>query len=154
MANNSGFKTRKRELREGAFILYYESLLRSDDIDSIYQANSEAEDLGVEVTVTKASCELAKKAAEKSAELDELIEKYSSRRSVERISKVNLAILHIALYEAIYEEKVPINVAISEAVELAEKYALKPDVSFINGVLGTYARAADETDESGEKADE
>ena len=47
---------------------------------------------------------------------------------MERISKINLAVLRLAIYEALYDEKVPINVAISEAVFLAEKYALDSDV--------------------------
>ena len=45
------------------------------------------------------------------------------------------------MYEAIYEEKVPVNVAISEAVIITKKYAQKADVSFINGVLGAYSRS-------------
>ena len=141
MTKSPGFKSRKREYREGAFIIYFESLLRDDDIDEIYQSNTEAEDIGVEISISKSSCALAKSVSEKSDELDRIIEKYSSKRSVSRISKINLAILRIALYEMVYQENVPPNVAISEAVELAEKYALKPDVAFINGVLGAYLRA-------------
>ena len=47
------------------------------------------------------------------------------------------------MYEALYDEKVPINVAISEAVFLAEKYALDSDVSFVNGVLGSFSRCSE-----------
>ena len=64
--------------------------------------------------------------------------------TVERIPKINLAILRLAIYEAIYEENVPVNVAISEAVALAGKYALEPDVSFVNGVLGSFAKEQEE----------
>uniref|UniRef100_UPI00262FD3BE transcription antitermination factor NusB n=1 Tax=uncultured Fibrobacter sp. TaxID=261512 RepID=UPI00262FD3BE len=55
-------------------------------------------------------------------EIDEIISKYSEKRSVERIPKLNLAILRIAIYEALYDDKVPVNVAISEAVLLAKAY--------------------------------
>ena len=40
-----------------------------------------------------------------------------------------------------YDDKVPINVAISEAVALAQKYAQEPDIAFINGVLGAFSRS-------------
>ena len=66
------------------------------------------------------------------------------RKCLERIPKINLAILRLSIYEAIYEENVPVNVAISEAVALAGKYALEPDVSFVNGVLGSFAKEQEE----------
>ena len=79
--------------------------------------------------------------AEKAAEVDKTIVVYSTKRSIERIAKINLAILRLALYEAAYEKDVPVNVAISEAVSIAEKYAQEADVAFINGVLGAYSRS-------------
>lgn len=80
---------------------------------------------------------------EKSEEIDSIISKFSNKRAVERIPKINLAVLRLAIYEALYDEKVPINVAISEAVFLAEKYALDSDVSFVNGVLGSFSRCSE-----------
>ena len=81
---------------------------------------------------------------EKQDEIDSIISKFSNKRTVERIPKINLALLRLAIYEAIYEENVPVNVAISEAVALAGKYALEPDVSFVNGVLGSFAKEQEE----------
>ena len=66
---------------------------------------------------------------------------FSNKRSIERIPKINLAIIRLAIYEAMYDDKVPINVAISEAVALAQKYAQEPDIAFINGVLGAFSRS-------------
>ena len=48
--------------------------------------------------------------------------------------------MRIAIYELLYNDKVPNNVAISEAVLLAKKYTYTPDVKFINGVLGVIAK--------------
>lgn len=53
----------------------------------------------------------------------------------ERIGKVELAILRLAVYEMRYDDKVPEKVAINEAVELAKKYGQENAGSFINGVL-------------------
>lgn len=56
--------------------------------------------------------------------------------TIERISKVNLAILEIAIYEIKYQE-LPFKVAINEAVELAKKYGEEAAPLFVNGVLGS-----------------
>ncbi len=135
------FKKAKRELREGAFILYFESLFRDDSIDDIFEASSEVNDPDDNINISEESCELAKKIAAKSDEIDAVISEYSTKRSVDRIAKINLAILRLAIYEAKFEDSIPVNVAISEAVLLAQKYARDPDVSFINGVLGAFSRA-------------
>ena len=59
--------------------------------------------------------------------------------SIERISKVNISILRIAIYEMIYE-KLPYKVVINEAVELAKKYGEEASASFINGVLASVVK--------------
>ncbi|MBQ1538369.1 MAG: transcription antitermination factor NusB [Ruminococcus sp.] len=138
------FKKAKRELREGAFILYFESLFREDDIDEIFEASSEVNDPDDNINISEESCELAKKIASKADEIDTIIAELSTKRSVDRIAKINLAILRLAIYEAKFEDSVPVNVAISEAVLLARKYARDPDVSFINGVLGAFSRSGRE----------
>lgn len=56
--------------------------------------------------------------------------------SIERISKVNLAILEIAIFEIKYKE-LPFKVAINEAVELAKKYGDDVAPVFVNGVLAS-----------------
>lgn len=132
---------KKREVREGAFILYFEKLFRDDSIDEIFEVTKEAGDPDDNLRISERSRKLAVKIDEKSDELDKIIESYSKKRSIERIAKINLAILQLALYEAIYEENIPVNVAISEAVMLAQKYAREPDIAFINGVLGAFSRS-------------
>ena len=77
---------------------------------------------------------------EKQEELDAYITKYSIGWSVSRISKVARAILHVAMYEALYVEDVPVSAAINEAVELSRKYEDEDVVSFVNGILGSFAR--------------
>lgn len=56
--------------------------------------------------------------------------------SIDRISKVNLAILQIAIFEIKYEE-LPFKVAINEAVELAKRYGDESAPSFVNGILAS-----------------
>ena len=59
--------------------------------------------------------------------------------AIERISKVNLAILEIAIYEIKYQE-LPFKVAINEAVELAKKYGDEAAPLFVNGVLASIVK--------------
>ena len=59
--------------------------------------------------------------------------------SIERISKVNISILRIAIYEMIYE-KLPYKVVINEAVELAKSYGDDSASSFVNGILASVVK--------------
>ncbi len=73
-------------------------------------------------------------------ELDSYIEKYSQGWHFERISRIALAIMRLAMYEVLYIPDVPDAVALNEAVELAKKYEEKEAVPFINGILGSFVR--------------
>ena len=77
---------------------------------------------------------------EKQEELDGYISKYAINWSVSRISKVARAILHVAMYESLYVEDVPVSAAINEAVELSRKYEDEDVVAFVNGILGSFAK--------------
>lgn len=132
---------KRREIRESAFLLIFEKLFRQDEeLDDIFMSALEVNEIIVNDEVKK----LVENVCEKQDEIDCIISQFSNKRTVERIPKINLAILRLAIYEAIYEENVPVNVAISEAVALAGKYALEPDVSFVNGVLGSFAKEQEE----------
>ncbi len=68
-------------------------------------------------------------------EMDELIDASSEHWSVDRIAKIELALLRVAIYDIKYGE-VPVQVAINEAVELSKKYGEDQSSKFVNGVLG------------------
>ena len=78
--------------------------------------------------------------AAKKPELDAEIEALSQNWSLSRISSLAKAILELAMYEALYAEDVPMNVAIHEAVLLAKKYEEEDTVKYVNGVLGAFSR--------------
>ena len=59
---------------------------------------------------------------------------------VSRMSKVDVNILRLAVYEMKYDEDVPVKVAINEAVELAKKFGGDDSSSFVNGILGKIAK--------------
>lgn len=67
--------------------------------------------------------------------IDSKIEESLTNWKLDRISKVNLSILRLAIGEMLYIEDVPEKVAINEAIEMTKKYSDEKSVSFINGVL-------------------
>ena len=77
---------------------------------------------------------------EKKAELDGDIERLAVNWKLDRISKISRSIMEVAMYEILYVEDVPTGVAINEAVELCKKYEEGETASFINGILGKFAK--------------
>ena len=74
------------------------------------------------------------------AELETLISRYSIGWNLNRISSLARAIMELAMYEALYVEDVPMNVAVHEAVLLTQKYEEPETAAFVNGVLGSFSR--------------
>ena len=68
------------------------------------------------------------------------VEQYSKKWKANRLPKMTLAILMLAMTELAYIKDAPVGAVINEAVELAKKYAGPEDASYINGVLGGYVR--------------
>lgn len=69
--------------------------------------------------------------------LDIEIEKYLKNWKLNRLSKIDITILRVCTYEFLYENEIPNNVSINEAVELAKRYSADKSAAFINGVLGS-----------------
>lgn len=127
-------------IRELAFKLIY-----SLEIQKTEQIN-EAVDLYIEANEINSSN--AKKYIEDAAlgieknkkQIDEKIEKnLKSDWKIDRISKIDLSILRLAIYEITYKE-VPFKVAINEAVELAKKYGEDTSKKFVNGILASVVK--------------
>ncbi len=124
--------------REQAFIVLFESIFHPDaTVGELFALAEESEFF----TGTEFARSLVETTVEHAPEIDTEIETYSVDWSLKRLTKVSLAILRLAVCEILYFEEIPVSVSINEAVELAKKYAEKKDSAFINGVLGSVARA-------------
>lgn len=77
--------------------------------------------------------------ADKIEEIDALINEKTTGWKTNRMNKVDLSILRLAVYEIKWDEEVPTKVAINEAVELAKRFSSDNGPAFINGVLGKIA---------------
>ncbi len=129
------FMTRK-EAREQAFVLIFEEMFRNDSPEEILEYAKEIR----EIEIDDYSKEVFLGVCEKCDELDEEISGHLKNWKIERISKVALAILRLAVYEIKFIESVPESVSINEAVELSKKFSVAEDASFVNGVLGNIVK--------------
>ncbi len=75
-------------------------------------------------------------------EIDQRLEKASKGWDISRMGKVELAVLRLAVYETLYDDDIPVGVAIDQAVELSKKYGQEESSSFVNGILGNIAGKA------------
>lgn len=147
----------RRELREHTFLLLFrkdfydagemeEQLsLYFDGIDLTEEGQSEQTRYRFLTVPEGADAEEIKKrfyeVCSHRDEIDALLSSATSGWKLERIGKVELALLRLALFEMRYDEKTPEKVAINEAVELAKKYGADTSSSFINGVLAKLVEA-------------
>ena len=88
----------------------------------------------VDVDLTK---EIIEGVQENRKEIDDLISKNAPDWPLEKIAKVDLVIMRIAIFEIVYGKSVPEKVAIDEAVELAKEFGNDTSSKFVNGVLGS-----------------
>ena len=79
--------------------------------------------------------------ANREEELNDQIRKFSIGWDISRISRLTRCVMQLAIYEILYVEDVPTGVACSEAVRLAKKYDGDDTGSFVNGILGSFARS-------------
>lgn len=70
-------------------------------------------------------------------EIDAVINKHAKGWSVSRLGKAELAILRVAVYEILFDDDIPDNVAINEAIELTKIYGEATAPAFINGILAS-----------------
>lgn len=126
----------RREEREQAFVLIFEKMFTEDSVQEIINKASEARDIEIGDYALK----VATNVVESSDELDAQFESYLKRWNKNRISKVSLSILRLAVYELTNERGIPDAAVINEAVDLAKKFSTKEDSAFVNGVLGSFVR--------------
>lgn len=128
-------------MRELAFQLTYGLEMQgeetsSEQVDIFTENNDITNDKVIEYLK-----DIQKGLAEYSSEINTLIESNLKENwSLNRISKINLSLLKIAIYEMLHKQ-VPYKVAINEVVELAKKYSDESAPVFINGVLASVVKS-------------
>ena len=128
----------RREEREQAFILLFEKSFNEElTVSELYETAIENEI----ISESEFAKNLALKVTENIEAIDAAIEKNSVKWKMNRISKVALAVMRLAICEILFYDDIPVGVSINEAVELCKKYATQEDASFVNGILSTVAKS-------------
>ena len=84
--------------------------------------------------------EEARKIIDQEMKLDELIAKAAPEFPIDKINRVDLAILRLAVYELIFTKDAPQKVILDEAIELAKEYGGETSPAFVNGALGNIVK--------------
>ena len=130
----------RRELRENTFVmLFHKEFHDIDEMKEQFELYFEKKAPMSEKDETYVS-ERVYDILSKLNEIDSDIEEASESWTVSRMSKIDLSIMRLAYYEMRFDETVPLQVAINEAVEIAKLYGGDNSPSFINGVLGKLAK--------------
>lgn len=123
--------------REQAFLICFEKLFSDASISEISECAEESRD----DNYSDFALECAKGVEDNLEEIDKIISDHlSAKWKLNRISKVSLSILRLAVYEMKYVEDIPSNVSINEAVELSKKFSGEEEYKFVNGILGAVSR--------------
>ncbi len=129
----------RSQVRELAFKLLYQIEIQkevsNEDIELFFennQINSEEAKEYIEDVINGV-------AKESTDIIEEISKNLKQDWEVDRISKINLALLKLAIYEIKYK-KLPYKVVINEVVELAKKYGEETSHSFINGILASVVK--------------
>ena len=69
--------------------------------------------------------------------IDKLISQAAPERTIDKINRIDLAILRLAVWELAVDKKNPAKAVIDEAIEVAKRYGAESSPGFVNGVLGT-----------------
>lgn len=136
----------RRVSRELAMKLLYQFQLRDDDIHEQIDLFLSEIERPLEVLEREYFLDVVQGVMDKREEIDGLIQNYARGWSLERMPKVDLAIMRLAIYELRFRKDIPWNVSINEAVELAKKYGGDQSKTFINGVLGKVAASLQVTE--------
>ncbi|MDE6882971.1 MAG: transcription antitermination factor NusB [Lachnospiraceae bacterium] len=128
----------RRELREQIFkLLFRVEFNKFEDMPEQEELFFEQEDAAQGEDADYISSKY-NKICQKLTELDTMLDEKAKGWNTGRMSKVDLTILRLAVYEIKYDDAVPASVAINEAVELAKKFGQDASSGFVNGILAKF----------------
>ena len=134
---------KRHDMRKYAFMLIFERIFIEDSISEIIETAKQVEEIKINDNIEK----MFSGTQAHVGEIDDIIKKYLKKWDIKRITKVSLAVLRLAVYEIVFDNDIPTSIAIDEAIELMKEFSTQEDASFVNGVLGSFARELDKQEE-------
>lgn len=124
------------KIREEIFKILYQLDINQENPEAVLDhfAEEHPEDL----EVLKFIKDIVRNIAQHKEEIDNIIISYAKNWSIERMATTIRNILRLAVAEMLYQESVPYEVSIAEAVKLAKRYGDPKWEQFVNGILGKF----------------
>lgn len=130
----------RRESREVAIALLFE---RSFDYERTPEQIMEDAIEERDLKISNFAKQLFLVADENLGDINEKIERFAENWHIDRIDRVTLTVLRLAGCEIDYFPEIPVEISVNEALELARFFGEEESVSFINGILGKYAKGVE-----------
>ncbi|WP_410610478.1 transcription antitermination factor NusB [Amycolatopsis sp. lyj-109] len=137
---NRGGAISRRQARRRAVEMLYEASQRDTDAVTLLADRVGATEVD---PIADYTISLVEGVTGRKTQIDELLAEHAQGWTLERMPKVDLAVLRIGVYELLWAEDVPDPVAIDEAVGLAKELSTDDSPRFVNGVLGRIGTIAD-----------
>ena len=132
---------RRHEQREQLFKLLFRVEFNSlDDMPEQVKLFFQDDEIEYTEEVVESIQDKYTKIQEKLSQIDSLLNEKAEGWNTERMGKVELAVLRIAVYEILFEEDIPDMVAINEAIEIAKKYGQEASGGFVNAILAKFIK--------------
>lgn len=131
----------RRKSREIAMKLLFEMSINKENYEEIlgnFKENTDTDLSDIDFNYLE---KVVKGVQENTEEIDKKIQDNLKNWKFNRLSKVDLSILRIAVFEILFSEDVPDKVAVNEGIELAKKYSSDNSPTFVNGVLGNIIKS-------------
>ena len=134
---------KRSEMREVLFKLLFRA--EFNDVTEMPEQmqlffNNDADDLKIKDADREYIIKREEDILSKLTEIDKEISDKATGWTVDRMGKVDLAIIRLAVYEILFDDEIPLGVSINEAVELAKKFGRDESGSFVNGVLAKFGK--------------
>ena len=129
----------RKAAREWLIQFFYQMDIRNEFTEELFQVSVNALEDPVPEKNKLYMEEVIRKFFENREAVDSIISDHLIDWTIDRMSRVDLAILRVAVIELKFMEGIPVSVAVNEAVDLSQKYGDDESAGFVNGVLGKIA---------------
>lgn len=128
----------RKQARENAFILIFEKSFNDLTVEELLETAKSVKEFETDEYIER----VLSGVFEKIEKIDEIISNNAKGWKIERLSRVVLSLLRLAVYEITNMHDIPSSVSVNEAVVLCKKYATEEDAAYLNGILGSVIRNA------------
>lgn len=129
----------RKAAREWLIQFFYQMDIRNEFTRELFQVSINALENPVPEKNKLYMEEVIQKFFENREAIDTIISDHLIDWTIDRMSRVDLAILRVAVIELRFMEGIPVSVTVNEAVDLSKKYGDEESAGFVNGVLGKIA---------------